>query len=173
MQSTDKKPMNPYLAGAMAGILAVASIVIAGKYFGASTTFARIGGAVEGMILPERTAGLAYFQKYGFKIDWQLLFLIGITIGSFLSAKMSGAFKVQTVPDMWRNHFGPGRGPRILMAFVGGIVAAFGARMAGGCPSGHGISGLMQMSISGFIALACFFIGGIIVARMIYGRRPV
>jgi len=132
LQNLGKKPMNPYLAGAMAGILAVASVVIVGKYFGASTTFARIGGAMEGMVLPERTAALAYFQKYGFKIDWQLLFLVGITIGSFLSAKMSGTFKVQTVPDMWREHFGAKKGPRIAMAFAGGIVAAFGARMAGG-----------------------------------------
>lgn len=132
MQNPGKRPMNPYLAGAIAGILAVASVVIAEKYFGASTTFARIGGALEGMVLPERTAGLAYFQKYGFKVDWQLLFLVGITIGSFLSAKMSGTFKLQAVPDMWREHFGAKKGPRILMAFVGGIVAAFGARMAGG-----------------------------------------
>jgi hypothetical protein len=41
--------------------------------------------------------------------------------------------------------------------------------MAGGCPSGHGLSGLMQLSISGFIALVCFFVGGLITARLVYG----
>ncbi len=171
MQKSENKPMNPYIAGALSGLLAVASVALVGKFFGASTTFARIGGALEGIVLPERVANLAYFQKYVFKMDWQLLFLVGITLGSFISSKMTGTFKVQAIPDMWRDHFGSRLSPRIWMAFVGGIIAAFGARMAGGCPSGHGLSGLMQMSISGFISLLCFFLGGIIVARIVYGRR--
>jgi len=44
----------------------------------------------------------------------------------------------------------------------------FGARLAGGCPSGHGMSGLMQLSISGFIAMAAFFGAGIVAAHFLY-----
>jgi len=46
-----------------------------------------------------------------------------------------------------------------------------GARMADGCPSGHGLSGMMQLSVSSFIALAMFFGTGVIVARRLYKRR--
>ena len=53
---------------------------------------------------------------------------------------------------------------------LGGLVAMFGARLAGGCPSGHGMSGLMQLSISGFIAMAGFFGAGVLVAHMLYRK---
>lgn len=173
MLSLDKKsnPMDPYIAGALAGALAILSVAIAGKFLGASTTFARLGGAVEGMVSPEHVSGLSYFQKYVFKVDWQLLFVIGIALGAFISSVFSGTFRLQAVPDMWKARFGPSIGKRTIVAFIGGIFAAFGARMAGGCPSGHGLSGLMQLSLSGFVSLACFFLGGMIVARLLYGRR--
>jgi len=43
--------------------------------------------------------------------------------------------------------------------------------MADGCPSGHGLSGLMQLSVSGFVALGMFFSVGILVAGLVYRRR--
>ena len=51
---------------------------------------------------------------------------------------------------------------------IGGIIAMFGARLADGCPSGHGLSGGLQLAVSGYIALACFFIGGLISANLLY-----
>jgi hypothetical protein len=47
----------------------------------------------------------------------------------------------------------------------------FGARMADGCPSGHGLSGLMQLSVSGFIALGLFFGVGVMVAAFVYRQK--
>jgi uncharacterized membrane protein YedE/YeeE len=47
----------------------------------------------------------------------------------------------------------------------------FGARMASGCPSGHGLSGMMQLSMSAFVALAMFFGVGVVVASLIYRRK--
>ncbi len=46
-----------------------------------------------------------------------------------------------------------------------------GARMADGCPSGHGLSGIMQLSVSSFVALALFFGAGVFVASIVYGRK--
>ena len=46
---------------------------------------------------------------------------------------------------------------------------AFGARLAGGCTSGHGISGALQLSVGSWIALACFFAGGSLIAQVMYG----
>jgi uncharacterized membrane protein YedE/YeeE len=55
------------------------------------------------------------------------------------------------------------------VAFLGGAVMAFGARLAGGCTSGHGISGTMQLSVGSWIALMCFFIGGTVTAHLMFG----
>ncbi len=45
---------------------------------------------------------------------------------------------------------------------------AFGARLAGGCTSGHGISGALQLSVASWLSLACFLIGGVITAHLLY-----
>ncbi len=165
-----QRPLNPYLAGALAGVVSVASVFLTGNFVGASTTFARLGAGLWGLIAPEHSASLAYFVKYPFAVDWQLLFLVGIFIGSLLSSTVNGTFFIDAVPELWRERFGARPWPRLAVAFVGGILAAFGARMAGGCPSGHGLSGLMQLSVSGLVSLFAFFLGGVVMARIIYGR---
>jgi hypothetical protein len=43
--------------------------------------------------------------------------------------------------------------------------------MADGCPSGHGLSGMMQLSVSAFVALAIFFGVGVVIAALLYGRK--
>lgn len=167
--TAEDKGWSPYLAGALTGLVIVLSVWMAGKYFGASTTFVRSAGLIGSTVAPEQTAGNAYFLKTVLKIDWQMLFVIGIFFGALIASLTSGTFKWQAVPDMWRGQFGETPVLRGVVAFIGGAVALFGARLAGGCPSGHGISGSLQMSISGLIALAFFFIGAVVMARMVYG----
>ena len=101
-------------------------------------------------------------------LKWPLI-VVGIIVGAFVSARVSGDFRIQAVPDMWRERFGKSAAKRALAAFLGGAIAINGARLAGGCPSGHGLSGLSQLAVSGYIALACYFIGGAITARLLYG----
>ncbi|GAB7023584.1 YeeE/YedE thiosulfate transporter family protein [Salidesulfovibrio brasiliensis] len=168
MKNTER-PWSPYLAGALSGLLAVLSVLVAGKYLGASTTFVRAAGMTERTLSPE-LVNTAYFLKYNLAVDWQFMFVVGIVIGAFIASRTDRSFKVQAVPDMWRNRFGNSWLPRAVTGFGGGVIAIYGARLAGGCPSGHGLSGLAQMSASGFIAAACFFIGGVIMARLVYGR---
>lgn len=165
------KRMNPYIGGAISGVLVALSAVTVGKFFGASTTFARLGGLTESWFAPERVAKLAYFQKYTPVVDWQLLFVIGIAVGAFIAAMMTGTFKLQAVPDMWSERFGNSALKRAVFAFFGGMIAIFGARMAGGCPSGHGLSGVMQLAPGSMVALGCFFLGGIISAGLLYGFK--
>ncbi len=169
MKHQDSGRWSPYLAGALSGVVLVLSVWITGKYFGASTTFARTAGAVERLIAPERVKNMAYFAKYAAPVDWQSLFWVGLMAGSFLAALTSSSFTRQMVPDMWSRRFSADPVRRGMAAFFGGLIALFGARMADGCPSGHGLSGLAQMAVSGYVALICFFIGGIIAARLIYG----
>ena len=56
-------------------------------------------------------------------------------------------------------------------AFIGGVLIVFGARLAGGCTSGHIISGMTQLAVSGFIFAATVFGGGMLAARFIKGAR--
>ncbi len=170
MLSPKDKTWSPYIAGALTGLTVVLSVLIAGHFFGASTTYARSAGMLEKIFSPQHVSELSYFQKYTPKIDWQWMFVIGVILGGFISSKLGGTFLKQAIPPMWENRFGPSVKLRAVLAFTGGILVLFGARLAGGCPSGHGLSGMIQMSVSGYIALFSFFAGGIIVANIIYRR---
>ena len=167
---------SPYLAGALAGLLAIGSAYattkVMGKtaYLGASTTFVRASGLIEQKVWPERVAKSAYFQKERVKIDWQFMLVGGIFFGALVGALTGGAFEWEGVPPTWAKRFGSNPLLRGVCAFAGGAVAMFGARLADGCPSGHGLSGVMQLSVSGLAATACFFVGGILVARKVYRK---
>lgn len=167
---------RPYVTGALVGLLATASVLIStqtldkAKYLGASTSFVRSAGLVEQTVAADHVTENAYFQAKKVKVDWQLMLLLGVLIGSFAASRIDGSFKSESVPSIWKEQFGNIVSVRALGAFFGGIIAMFGARMAGGCPSGHGLSGLMQMSISGFISMTAFFVGGVIVARLVYNK---
>jgi hypothetical protein len=132
MVDTSRKGWNPYLAGALTGLLMVGSVWLSGKFFGASTSFVRTAGMVESLVDPERVASMAYFVRNVPKIDWQWLFVLGILVGAFVSAKLFADFRPEAVPPMWEARFGPDRVKRNAVAFAGGVVAMFGARLAGG-----------------------------------------
>lgn len=169
------KRWNPYLSGGLAGLLLILSVALAGQYFGASTTFARGAAAIEQAVGVDTTR-YEYFTtkdgKYGASAlpNWQLLFVLGIALGGLGASLASGTFEIKRVPDMWAARFGDRPLWRNLAAFAGGAILIVGARLAGGCPSGHGLSGLSQLAVSGFVALAFFFGGGWITERLLYGK---
>lgn len=169
----DKNGWNPYLAGALSGFVSIGSVFFVGKYLGASTSFVKTTGMIEQMFSADRVSKMPYFMKEIPAIDWQWMFVLGIAIGAFSAARMSGDFKMQVLPDMWVEKFGKDKQRRAIIAFVGGIIAMFGVRLADGCPSGHGLSGGLQLSASSYIALVCFFIGGVISANYLYRKGGV
>ena len=126
------KGWSPYLAGALVGLLMVFSIWITGKYFGASTTFVRSAGLVEKIFSEERVAKMEYFKKELPKIDWQWMFVVGIFLGSLIASTTSKSFTLVGVPPMWESRFGSSRAKRGIVAFFGGLIAMFGARLADG-----------------------------------------
>ena len=168
LENRDSGSWSPYLAGGLSGLVIIISVLWTGKFFGASTSFVRSAGMLGKIFDAERVAQLEYFIRYLPQFDWQLMFVIGIFVGSLIAALWSGSFRWQGVPDMWAERFGTNPAFRGIVAFVGGIVAMFGARLAGGCPSGHGLSGIIQLAASGLIAMVFFFVGGIIMTRLIY-----
>jgi len=132
MAVTEKKDWSPYLAGALSGVLSIFSVLVAGKYFGASTTFVRSAGMIEKIIGSERVAKMSYFIKEIPEIDWQWMFVVGILIGSLIASATSGTFLWKGVSNMWGKRFGPSKFKRGIVAFLGGVIAMFGARLADG-----------------------------------------
>lgn len=128
----EPKGWNPYLAGALTGLLIIFAVWFTGKYIGASTTFVRSAGFIEKIFASERVSKMEYFIKELPKIDWQWMFVTGIFFGSLISAITSKSFRFQAVPTMWEGRFGPNKSKRAITAFAGGIIAMFGARLADG-----------------------------------------
>ena len=100
MKQVEPGSWSPYLAGSLTGVVSVLSVWIAGKYFGASTSFVRTAGMIEKLFAPERVEKMDYFIKEAPIIEWQWMFVVGIFVGALVSAVTSGSFRLQAVPDM-------------------------------------------------------------------------
>ena len=158
---------SPYLAGALIGLLAVATLYFSDKPLGASTAYARMAGILGNMLNRRHTESLKYFQENKPRVDWEVLVVLGAVLGAFLAAWHGRELTGEWLPSMWVARFGADSlWLRIGVAFAGGIFMAFGARLAGACTSGHGISGTMQLAVGSWISVICFFIGGIAVAML-------
>jgi uncharacterized membrane protein YedE/YeeE len=116
----------------------------------------------------EKIRKMEYYREIVPQVDWAFMIIPGIIIGAFLSSFLSGTFHIVWVPALWVSAFGDNVVLRIIVALAGGILLGFGARWAGGCTSGHGISGSIQLSLASMISAACFFAGGIAVAMLLY-----
>ncbi len=132
MIKNESPQWSPYIAGSLTGVLIVLSALVTGNLFGASTTFVRGAGMLEKILSPERVASLDYFRWFVPEVDWQFMFVVGVLFGSLVSALTSNTFRWQSLPNMWRERFGQSVTKRGITAFAGGVVAMFGARLAGG-----------------------------------------
>ncbi len=159
---------SPYIAGAGIGLLSCLAFVLADRPLGCSTAFVKARGLIGKVISAERTARMEYYREIVPQVDWALMIVPGIAIGAFLSSILSGTFHFVWVPALWASVFGDNAVLRIIIALAGGILLGFGARWAGGCTSGHGISGSIQLSLASMITAVCFFAGGIAVALLLY-----
>lgn len=171
LEMSKARRWTPYVCGALTGLLAIGSAVATTRvmgtttFLGTSTTFVRASAMVERSVFPEHVAKNEYFKKEKIKVDWQAMLVCGLFFGALAGALTGRAFEWEGVPPTWRKRFGPSVTKRAAGGFLGGVVAMFGARLAGGCPSGQGLSGMMQLSVSGLVATACFFWGGILAAK--------
>jgi uncharacterized membrane protein HdeD (DUF308 family) len=126
-----KQEWSPYVAGVIVGLLSWFAFLTV-KPLGASTTFVMTAGLIEKLFVPEHVEKLPYFISKAPKIDWQWMLVLGILIGSYVSARLSGTYQLRFIPQMWEQSFGINRPKRWAVAFLGGIILMFGARMAGG-----------------------------------------
>ncbi len=158
---------SPWLVGIGIGVLVWLGFLLSNRAIGCSTAYARTGGIIESFIRGKSVKNREYFRKFVPKIDWEWMLVLGVIVGAFAAAVLSGSFALEVMPDLWRDAFGGNVWLRIGAALAGGVCIGFGARMAGGCTSGHGISGTLQLAVGSWMALCCFFLGGILTAWVV------
>ncbi len=124
----------------------------------------------------------AYLNKSGGKyaknianpMNYSFIFVLSMLIGGFIAAQSS---KQDDRPDSYygnlANPYDRLTAKRFLLAFIGGFLVLFGARLAGGCTSGHMMSGMMQTSLSGYLFAAGAFAVAIPTAFLFYGKEDI
>ena len=170
------KSWPPYAVGVGIGLLSWFAFATADHPLGITTAFEHTAALTEKAVVPgvEQTNG--YFAARSAegkppKIGWEWMLVLGVFVGAFLSSRMSGDRSPETVPALWRWRFGGSPVLRLAAAFAAGAVMMFGARLAGGCTSGHGVSGNLQLAVSSSVFSAAFFAVATAVAFALYGRE--
>lgn len=160
------KNWSPYLSGALIGILQVPVFFIGGSIGTSGATANTVCSLVN--IFTGKTASSCFTAP---KSWWQLGLVIGIIIGAYVSRVLSKQYRQAISPPAWEMLL-PDYSPkkRLGYAFIGGILILFGARLADGCTSGNGISGIALMSAGSFIAIGCMFAAGIVTALILYKK---
>ena len=146
----------------------VATLVVAAIFlrqiFGQSTTYSWLVGK---LVLP----GYDYTAEVVRGIGWEPLTDVGVMFGGLVSAvliaRRFGGFR-PVLPPSWRNRFGASTGRRAAAAFGGSFLVLFGARMAGGCASGHILSGGVQLALSAWVFTAVVLVAMVLTARLVY-----
>ena len=158
----DKKNLKWLYSGLGLAILNlfVFSSFITNRPIGASTTFPYLSDVISGFTDND------YFAKIHIPGNWELIFLSGAFLAGLIISLIKKEFKFVLTYENWIKFKGEGTNNRILWAFVGGFILIFGARMAGGCTSGHIVSGGMQLAVSSLVFAVFVFIGLLVTGKI-------
>lgn len=172
---------EPILSWKVTGLLIGLVLIVATamvKPLGVSTQYVVTDAIVLHSTAPAVAESNEYLNKYGEKQDWGIgygwMLVLGMFVGGALSSLITHRFRKRdnpSVPSMWQSEFGSSSPRRMMHAFTGGVLLLFGARLAGGCTSGHVISGISQLTIGSFVFGIAIFASGIITAKILYRRR--
>lgn len=172
MGALSEKAWSPYLAGILIGLLQIPAFLMIETALGASSSYVTIGGVIASWFDPS-IVGIDYVVRHvsaTAKNWWQVAFVGSVAIGAFLSAWLSGARR-RSISPIWARALGSASpGKRYAVAFIAGFLMLFGARIADGCTSGHGLSGVAQLAVGSTVAVAAMFTGGIAAAFLALRR---
>jgi len=181
-------PLNWKSGGVVLGLVFFAAVLLV-KPIGVSTQFvildAIIADAANPGLITETEAGHtstnAYLAKSGGKyagnaanpLNYSFIFVLAMAGGALVSVLLRGGLGVdeRRMPAIWRANYGDTPWKRHALTFLAGFVVLYGARLAGGCTSGHMMSGTMQTAISGYIFTVAAFAAAIPTAMILYRRE--
>ena len=144
------QPWPWWFSGPLIGLTVPLLYLLAGKGFGISTSFQQIGA------LCSPRSKLDYLKNYDRRQGtWTLVFALGIVIGGFIGSQWLSAEPIEFLPAKFYSIGGA------IKLFIGGTLVGFGARYAGGCTSGHAITGIANWNFSSVVATIFFFVGGL------------
>lgn len=170
--SLTQKAWSPYLAGVVIGLLQIPAFLLIETALGTSSSYVTIGGLAASIADPG-ILSIDYVARHVAmtgKNWWQVALVAGIAIGAFISMKLSGAVRLAISPA-WHRALGTKQPAiRYALAFAGGFLMLVGARIADGCTSGHGLSGVAQLAVGSTIAVVAMFVGGIVTASVFLRR---
>ena len=129
---------------------------------GASTSFPYISDWLTGLTQND------YFSKIQKSGHWELIFLTGAFLAGLIGSLANKTFKIKLVHENWERYRGTSKTQRAVWAFIGGFILIFGARMAGGCTSGHIISGGMQLAMSSLLFAVVVFASLLSTGKLFY-----
>lgn len=158
--------LNPYLAGFGLGLVLLATYAIMGRGLGATAGFAGLATWLSSLAGVEHLQASGVHMKYWNDgaplLNWTLFLLAGAVVGAAVSGWMAHRIRFTTE-----------RGPRItdgqrlVLAFVGGFIAACGAKLAKGCTSGQALTGASALNVSGLVFMGAVFLSAFIVAQLV------
>lgn len=173
MASVTRKPReakpywHPYLGGFLLGLVLFLAFLLTGNGLGASGAISRIDAFIEDQIAPQHVDRTPYLLKMagGDKNpldDWIVPLFFGALLGGFVSGLVNGRWKIEI-----------NKGPRIsdrtrlLLAFLGGTIMVYGARMARGCTSGQALSGGATLAAGSWALMFAIFGGAYALAYFV------
>ena len=152
-------PWPWWVSGILIGLTVPLLYILAGKAFGISTSLQQAGA----MCAPH--SKLEYFRQHDRKANmWTIVFAVGIALGAFIATHLLTAEPAELLPASFHSLSG---GIKLL---VGGFLIGFGTRYAGGCTSGHSITGISNFNWPSLVATIFFFVGGLAVT---WGLGPL
>lgn len=160
----EKEYLHPYLAGAILGVVLFTAFLLTGNGLGSSGATSRIDAAVVAAVAPAHVDRTPYLLKMAggdrnALDDWIVPVFFGALLGGFASGALNGRLKLTTT-----------KGPNIsdrtrwTMAFLGGVIFLYGARMARGCTSGQALSGGATLAAGSWAIMLSIFGGAYLVA---------
>lgn len=167
-----KEQWSPYAAGAGLGLVGILGVFLADTLLGASGAFENIVGAIGQAIAPVAFDNMYFNYVMPPGLSNGVVLLIGTFFGGMLGALSGGTFKFRTNDnEQWNKVMGKKTWKRWLLLFIGAVIVEYGAGIAGGCTSGLAISGGMLLAPAAFVFIAGMFMSGIVVIRIIYGKK--
>ncbi len=160
----EQKFWNPYLSGIGLGLTLLMAFVLVGRGLGASGALMRFDVWFLNLFASSHVQSNPYFAKYAQNplSNWLVFEMIGVVIGGFISGALAGRLKIKT-----------GKGPHIskkgrwILAFVGGAMVGYAARLARGCTSGLALTGGATLSLGSWAFMFAIFAGAYAAAYFV------